>query len=80
MSMKQDMLYQMAKTPTILEPNVLEVKGGMLIPVRCLSLPAPRVVIELTKYECKSDCRGARYSYLKRSAFENPVQMQQWGI
>ena len=33
-----------------LEQNVWEVKYSMFIPVRCLSSPAPRVVIELNKY------------------------------
>ena len=31
---------------------------GAYITVKCLSLPAPQAVIELTKCGCKSDCKG----------------------
>ena len=37
------------------EQNVWEVKDSIFIPVRCLSLSAPRVVIELMEY-------GRRYN------------------
>ena len=42
--------------------NVWEVKDNMFNSVRCLSSPAPMVVIELTKYGCKSYCHGTRCS------------------
>ena len=34
------------------------------MPVRCLNLPVPRAVLELTKCTCRSGCRG-RYNCSK---------------
>ena len=41
-----------------IDQNGWFVKEGLYIPVRCLNLPAPRAVIELTKCSCKSGCTG----------------------
>ena len=44
-----DLLYQVTKHPQV-KHFVWEVKYSIFNPVRCLSSPAPGVVIELTKY------------------------------
>ena len=41
-----------------IEENDWNVKEGVYVPVRCLILPTPRAVIELTKCACKSWCKG----------------------
>ena len=41
-----------------IEQNGWTVEKELLVPVRCLKLPAPRAVIELTKCGCKSGCKG----------------------
>ena len=33
-------------------------ENGIYLPVRCLTLPAPRAVLELTKCTCRGGCRG----------------------
>ena len=40
------------------EENGWNVKKGVYVPVRCLTLPAPRAVIELPKRARKSGCKG----------------------
>lgn len=54
--------------PTLppIEQNGWNVEKGVYVPVRCLTLPAPRAVIELTKCACKSGCKG-RCSCCKNS-------------
>ena len=48
--------------PTLLpiEENGWSAKEGsrLYVPTRCLILPAPRAVIELTKCGCKAGCKG----------------------
>lgn len=41
-----------------IDQNGWIVEEGLYVPVRCLNLPAPRAVIELTKCSCKSGCTG----------------------
>jgi hypothetical protein len=48
-----------------IEQNGWSVEDGAYVPVRCLTLPAPRAVIELTKCGCKSGCKGLRCSCYK---------------
>lgn len=43
------------QTLPLIEPNGWSVEDGMYVPMRCLTLPAPQAVLELTKDECKSD-------------------------
>lgn len=45
------------KLPAIEENGWLLNKGAYM-PVRCLTMPAPRAVIELTKCACKTGCSG----------------------
>ena len=53
-----------------LEQNVWEVKYSMFIPVRCLSSPAPKVVIWLKKFIVKmpsvadDSCTNATVGYI----------------
>ena len=55
----RDKSYPM-NCPTLppIEENGWSVKEGVYVPVMCLTLPAPRAVIELTKCACKSGCKG----------------------
>jgi len=48
-----------------IEENGWHVEKEVYVPVRCLALPAPRAVIELTKCGCKAGCKGARCSCFK---------------
>ena len=41
-----------------LEQSGWSLERGIYVPVRCLKLPAPKAVIELTKCGCKSGCKG----------------------
>ncbi|MES9881331.1 MAG: hypothetical protein ABW185_10665 [Sedimenticola sp.] len=50
-----------------IEENRWTVKNGVYHPVRCLTLPAPRAVIELTKCACKLGCKGTRCSCYKNT-------------
>jgi hypothetical protein len=45
------------KLPAI-EENGWQLNQGVYMPVRCLTMPAPRAVIELTKCACKAGCSG----------------------
>ena len=51
----------LANCPTLppIEEHGWSVKDDRYVPVRCLTLLAPRAVIELTKCGCKSGCRAA---------------------
>ncbi len=40
-------------------------ENGILIPLKCFTLPAPRALIELTKCACKSGCKTGRCSCFK---------------
>ena len=42
-------------------------EDGMYVPGRCLRLPAPRAVLELTKCACKSGCKGMRCACFKNA-------------
>ena len=59
------------------EQNGWEVKEGVYVPVRCLALPAPRAVIELTKCLCKSGCKG-RCSCFKNGLPCTPLCKCHW--
>ena len=41
-----------------IDQNGWSLEKGEYVPVRCLTLPAPRTVLELTKCACRSGCRG----------------------
>ena len=41
-----------------IEENGWSLDGGVYVPVRCLTPPAPKAVIELTKCSCKTECKG----------------------
>ena len=48
-----------------IDENGWRVEEGVYYPVRCLALPAPRAVIELTKCGCKTGCKGSRCNCVK---------------
>ena len=50
----------MVSLPDLLpvEENGWNIEKGHYVPVKCIDLPAPRGVIELTKCSCKTNCKS----------------------
>ncbi len=55
-----------------IDQNDWNVGGGVCVPVICINLPSHRAVIELTKYGCKSGCKG-RFSCTKNDLSCTPL-------
>ena len=57
--MMRDRSYQ-TNCPALppIEENGWTSENGVILPVRCLALPAPRAVLELIKCGCKAGCKG----------------------
>jgi hypothetical protein len=55
------------------EQNGWSIEETTYVPVRCLTLPAPRAVIELTKCSCRTGCHGTRCTCYKNGLHCTPL-------
>ena len=56
-----------------IEENGWIIEEGLFVPVKCLSPPAPKAVIELTKCGCKSGCKSLVCTCLKNGLPCTPI-------